>query len=159
MDGNIQMLSRDAVSARMAECFITIEGRRYEFFNIKEFEAKIDKTKARVERLGSVMAGHKTVGMTGTFSGTAHYNQSILRKLMADYKKTGKETYFEIQVSNDDPDSSAGRQTVIFYNCTTDGGVLAKFDAAGEILEEPIAGTFEDFKMPDEFKLLDGMGG
>ena len=38
----------------------------------------------------------------------------------------------------------------------TDGGVLAKFDADGEYLDEEIEGTFEDFSMPESFANLTG---
>ena len=37
-----------------------------------------------------------------------------------------------------------------------DGGILAKFDADGEYLDEDMDFTFEDFKMPEAFKDLDG---
>ena len=90
-------------------------------------------------------------------SGTAHYNQSIFRELMLRYKNTGEDVYFEIQVTNEDPTSAAGRQTVVFIDCNINGGILAKFDADGEYLDEDIDGTFEDFTMPETFTLLDGM--
>jgi hypothetical protein len=67
------------------------------------------------------------------------------------------DTYFEIQITNNDPESSAGRQTIVFMDCNTDGGILAKFDADGEYLDEEIEGTFEDFKMPESFSVLNGM--
>jgi hypothetical protein len=151
------MLSKDAISAKTAECFITINGNRYNFMNLINFEATIEKTKAEVPILGRVMRGHKTVGLSGSFSGTAHYNTSVLRKLLVDYKNTGIDTYFEIQITNEDPASAAGRQTIVLLGCTTNGGTLAKFDADGEYLDEEIEGTFEDFKMPEEFRLLMGM--
>lgn len=47
-------------------------------------------------------------------------------------------------------------QTVILYDCNTDGGILAKFDADGEYIDEEIEGTFEDFSIPESFKQLDG---
>ena len=40
----------------------------------------LDVYKRQVPRLGAIMAGHKSCGMEGTFSGTAHYNQSVLRQ-------------------------------------------------------------------------------
>lgn len=153
---NVYMRGRDAVCAKLAECFITINGKRYNFMQILDAEFKVEKTKATVPRLGSLMIGHKSCGMEGTFSGKAHFNQSVLRRLLADYKDTGIDTYFEVQISNEDPDSAVGRQTVIFYDCNTDGGILAKFDADGEYLDEDINGTFEDFSMPEEFKNLTG---
>lgn len=151
------MKGKDTISAKLAECFITIGGNRYNFMQMIDFEGRIDKTKTTVPILGRIMEGNKTVGLSGSFSATAHYNQSILRQALLDYKNTGIDPYFEIQVTNDDPSSDAGRQTIVFLDCNTDGGVLAKFDADGEYLDEEIEGTFEDFKMPETFSLLNGM--
>lgn len=154
---NVVMKARDTISAKLAECFITINGNRYNFMQMIDFEGKIDKTKTKVPILGKIMESNKTVGLSGTFQGTAHYNQSIFRQALLDYKNTGVDAYFEIQVTNDDPESSAGRQTLVFIDCNTDGGILSKFDADGEYLDEEIEGTFEDFKMPESFALLNGM--
>ena len=50
-----------------------------------------------------------------------------------------------------------GRGKVILIDCNIDGGVLAKFDAEGEYLEEDMDFTFEDFKIVEEFNKIDGM--
>ena len=76
---------------------------------------------------------------------------------MYKFKETGKDIYFDIQITNEDPTSSVGRQTVVLKDCNIDGGILAKFDADGEYLDEDMDFTFEDFEMPEEFKLLKGM--
>ena len=157
MEKNVTMKAPDTVSAKLAYCFITIGGNRYNFMQLINFEAKVEKEKAEVPILGRVMKGNKPVGLSGTFSGTAHYNQSIFRQALLQYKETGMDPYFEIQVTNDDPQSSAGRQTMVLLDCNTDGGILTKFDADGEYLDEDLEGTFEDFKMPEAFKLLNGM--
>lgn len=153
---NVVMKGKDTIAAKLAECFITIGTRRYNFMQMIDMEAKVDKTKAAVPRLGAIMTSHKSCGMEGTFSGTAHYNQSVMRQALIDYKNTGVDAYFEMQITNDDPGSAAGRQTIIFYDCNTDGGILAKFDADGEYLDEEIEGTFEDFSMPEAFANLTG---
>ena len=153
---NVVMKGKDTIAAKLAECFITIGTLRYNFMQMIDMEAKVDKTKAAVPRLGAIMTGHKSCGMEGTFSGTAHYNQSVMRQALIDYKNTGVDAYFEMQITNDDPGSAAGRQTIIFYDCNTDGGILAKFDADGEYLDEEIEGTFEDFSMPEAFANLTG---
>ena len=139
---NVTMKARDTIAAKLAECFITIGNRRYNFMQMIDMEAKVEKTKTTVPRLGAIMAGHKSCGMEGTFSGTAHYNQSVLRQALLDYKNTGEDVYFEMQITNDD--------------CNTDGGILAKFDADGEYLDEEVEGTFEDFSMPESFNNLTG---
>lgn len=154
---NITMKAKDSISAKLAECFITIGNNRYNFMQAINFEANFEKTKAEVPILGKTGTGNKATGWKGTGSATFHYNTSIFREMMLKYKETGEDIYFEIQVTNEDPTSAAGRQTLVFVDCNIDGGILAKFDADGEYLDEDMDFTFEDFKMPETFKLLDGM--
>ncbi len=106
--------------------------------------------------MGKTGKGNKATGWKGTGSATFHYNTSVFRQLMLDYKNSGEDVYFDIQISNEDPTSGAGRQTVILIDCNTDGGILAKFDADGEYLDEDMDFTFEDFKMPESFTDLEG---
>ncbi len=154
---NITMKSKDVLSAKLAECFVTIRGNRYNFMQAIDLEAKFEKNKSKIPILGKTGAGNRSTGWEGTLSATFHYNTSIFRQLLLEYKDTGEDVYFEIQVSNEDPTSSAGRQTIVFVDCNMDGGILAKFDADGEYLDEDMDCTFEDFKMPESFKLLEGM--
>lgn len=156
MEGNVTIKAKDTLSAGLAECFLTIGDRRYNFMQAIKLEAKFEKTKTEVPILGRTGKGNKATGWKGTGSCTAHYNTSIMRKMMLDYKNTGKDTYFEMQITNEDPTSSAGRQTIILSDCNIDGGVLAKFDADAEYLDEEIEFTFEDFSMPEQFKNLVG---
>lgn len=157
MLNNVKMNAKDAVSAKLAECYVKIGDNRYNFMQIINFEAQFEKNKSEVPILGRTGTGNKSTGWKGTGSGTFHYNTSIFRQMMVDYKDTGEDVYFEIQVTNDDPVSAAGRQTMTFLDCNIDGGILAKFDADGEYLDEDMDFTFEDFKMSEAFKLLPGM--
>lgn len=154
---NITMNAKDAISAKLAECFVTIGDNRYNFMQAINLEAKFEKTKTEVPVLGKTGTGNKSTGWNGTGSATFHYNTSIFREMMLKYKNTGKDVYFDIQITNNDPTSAAGKQTIVLMGCNIDGGILAKFDADGEYLDEDIDFTFEDFKMPKKFALLDGM--
>ena len=154
---NVTMKGNDAISAKLAECFVTINGRRYNFMQAINLEASFEKNKTTVPILGKTGQGNKATGWTGSGSATFHYNTSIFREMMQQYKDTGEDIYFEIQVTNEDPTSAAGRQTIVFMDCNIDGGILAKFDADGEYLDEDMDFTFEDFKMPEKFALLAGM--
>lgn len=156
MPDNVIIKGRDTVFAGLAECFVTIEGRRYNFMQAINLEAKFEKNKIKVPILGKTGKGNKASGWSGTGSATFHYNTSIFRELMVRYKDTGEDVYFEIQISNEDPTSAVGRQTMILMDCNTDGGILAKFDADGDYLDEDMDFTFEDFKMPETFRHLDG---
>ena len=157
MAKNPIMNAKDAVYGSTASCFITIGTRRYNFMTLTEFESTWELNIADVPILGKVGTGHKAAGGKGTWSGTAHYNQSHFRVLADEYQKTGVMPYFEIQVTNEDPTSAVGRQTIIHKDCLFDSVVLAKFQAGEEILEEDLSGTFDFWEIPEKFRELAGM--
>lgn len=156
MAKNVIMRARDTVFAALAECFVTIGSRRYNFMQAIDLEAKFEKNKTEVPILGKTGKGNKASGWKGTGKATFHYNTSVFRSMMLQYKETGEDVYFEIQITNEDPTSAAGRQTIVLCDCNINGGVLAKFDADGEYLDEEMEFTFEDFKMPETFTELEG---
>ncbi len=151
------MNAKDAISASLATCYVTIGTDRYNFMQAKNVEANVTKNKTEVPILGKTGKGNKSVGWSGSGSATFHYNTSIFRQLLKQFKETGEDVYFDMQITNEDPTSTVGRQTVILKDCNIDGGLLAAFDAGGDILEDKFDFTFEDFEIPEEFNLLDGM--
>lgn len=152
----ITMDAKDAVYGSLAECFITIEGRRYNFMSLIEFKSQLEVNIADVPLIGKVGMGHKPAGAKGTWSAKAHYNQSYFRQIADVYQKTGVMPYFEIQVSNEDPTSSVGRQTITHRGCLCDSFILAKFSAGEELLDEELSGTFEDWDLPEKFNEIAG---
>ena len=152
------MFSKDALSAALAECYVTIDDRRYNLMTAIKLEAKFKKNKVKIPTLGKTGKGNKSVSWEGSGSCTMHYNTSIFRKMMLDFKNTGEDVYFEIQITNDDPSSAAGSQTITLLQCNIDGGVLAKVDASSDsYLDEDVDFTFDDFDMPKEFQELMGL--
>lgn len=151
------MLGRDAISASLAECYATLDGVRYNLMQAINLEATMEKNKTQVPILGKTGKGNKSTGWSGSGSATFHFNTSIFRKFMKRFKDTGEDFYFDIQITNEDPTSQVGRQTIILKDCNLDSIVLAKFDADGEYLDEDIDFTFEDWDMPEEFAELVGM--
>ena len=156
MAKNTVMMSKDSVSAALAECFVTIADRRYNLMQAINVEIKFNKSKSKIPILGKPGKGNKSTGWSGTGTAKIHYNTSVFRKMMLKYKDTGEDTYFDMQIINDDPGSRAGKQEMMIIGCNIDGGILAKFDADGEYLDEGIDFTFEDFSMPTEFEDLPG---
>ena len=156
MKGNVVMKAKDTLFAGLAECYVTIGTRRYNFMQAINMEVNFKKNKTKVPILGKTGKGNKASGWEGTGKATFHYNTSVFRQMMLQYKDTGEDIYFEIQISNEDKSSAVGRQTIILIDCDIDGGILAKFDADGEYLDESMDFTFEDFKMPESFKDLEG---
>ena len=152
------MLAKNAVSAPLAECYVTIDGNVYNFMSAINLEANFEKNKAEIPILGRTGKGHKATSWSGTGNATFHYNTSVFRELFYRFKQTGEDVYFEIVVTNDDPAATdVGKQTVTLKGCNLDGGVLAKFDADGEYLDESMDFTFEDFEINTKFNTMSGM--
>lgn len=151
------MKALDTVSGAMATAYVTIESVRYNLMQLYYFEAKMEIKTTEVAILGKTGKGTKNSGWVGTWTGKAHYNQSVLRKMWLSYKDSGVMPSMDIQITNEDPISSAGRQTIILKNCLSNGGVITKFDADTQVLTEEITGTFDDWEMPEEFSLISGM--
>lgn len=150
-------MAKDAVSASLAECYATIDGQRYNLMQAINLEATMEKSKSEVPILGKTGKGNKANNWKGTGSATFHYNTSIFRKFMKKYKDQGTDFYFDIQITNSDPTSAVGSQTIVLKDCNLDSITIAKFDADGEYLDEQLDFTFEDWEMPTEFTMLDGI--
>ena len=151
------MNGKDAISGSLGKCFITIGNNRYNFMQAISLEASMEKTKTEVPILGKTGKGNKATGWKGTGSAKFHFNTSIFRELLQNYAKTGEDMYFDIQIVNEDPTSSVGKQTIMLIGCNMDSGLIAKFDADADYLEDEFDFTFEDWKLMDKFTPLSGM--
>lgn len=147
----MSMKGKDVVKGSLAECWVTLNGIRYNFAHAINLEATMEKNKTTAPVLGKTGKVNIASTWEGTGSMTMHYNSSIMRQILYDYKESGEEIYFEIQVKNEAPGSSVGHQTVVLKECTIDGGIIAKFDADADYLDEDVDFTFDDWEMPEKF--------
>lgn len=153
------MQAKNAVSAKMAECYVTINGQRYNFMNAINVEVTFEKNKTEVPILGRMNKGHKSTSSTITGSAEFHYNSSVWREIAYKFQETGEDLYFDMQITNEDITASdIGRQTIILYGCNCDSILLAAFDAdSDDSLTESMDFTVESFEMPEKFKTMNGM--
>lgn len=153
------MSARNAVSAKMAECYVTINGNRYNFMSAINVEVNFEKNKTEIPILGRMNKGHKSTSSSITGSAEFHLNTSIWRELAYKFQETGEDVYFDMQISNEDITASdIGRQTIILYDCNFDSVTLAKFDAdSDDVLTESVNFTVERFEMPEKYTLMNGV--
>lgn len=145
----------DTISGKEGRAVVVINGNNEDLFFLKNIEANVEKMKAQIKAVGKRMVGHKTTGQEGTGSATMYYMTPLFRSLLAEYKKTGRDLYFNIIIENSDPASSAGTQSVLLIDCNTDGGLLAKLDGdSDDPLDEDIDFTFEDYDILKPFNQL-----
>ncbi|OMF17247.1 phage portal protein [Paenibacillus amylolyticus] len=147
--------AEDAISGKLGTAFATIDGRVEELFYAKAIEATAEKNKVEVPILGKTANSQRSVGWSGTGTLTIYYVSPIFRRMMLDYVKTGKDTYFDMQITNEDPTSAAGAQTATLIGCNIDSVIVTKLDTSSDdMLEEEIPFTYNDFDYVDEFNQL-----
>lgn len=121
-------------------------------FWAKNLEASVEVKKTEVYTLGKRGAQTKPDGWAGSGSMTIYYATSLFRRMVIQYIKTGIPVFFDIAVTNIDPGSSIGAQTMVLKNCSLDSIILAKFDVETEVLDEDVSFTFDDVDMLEEFQ-------
>lgn len=152
------MQAVDAVAGKEGECWIIYDGIRVNFMSLTKLDVDTEFTKASIPRLGSRTEGSKPTGLKHSGTANFHYNVSLFREIALTYQNEGKAMYFDIQVTNDDPSSAVGKQTVILKNCSLNKIKTAMLDASSDdYMEDTFDFTFEKFEMPAKFATLKGM--
>lgn len=153
------MQAKNAVNAKMAECYITIDGQRYNFMSAINVEVTFEKNKSEIPILGRMNKGHKAGSSSISGSAEFHYNTSIWRELAYRFQETGQDIYFTMQIRNEDITASdIGYQDIVLEGCNFDSVMLAAFDAdSDDPLTESMDFTVERFEMPNKFKTMPGM--
>ena len=144
--------SPDTINGKEGRAYAKINGNNEELFMAKTVEATIEKTKSEIKAIGRRMTGHKTTGASGSGSMTLYYVTPLFRQMVKQWKDTGRDIYFDMVIENDDPESSAGKQSVLLMGCNLDSVILAKLDGdSDDALDEDADFTFEDFDILQPF--------
>ena len=147
-----KLKSFDPISGKEGVAYAKINGNNEELFFAKTIEASVEKAKSEIKAIGRRMTGHKTTGMSGSGSMTLYYLTPLFRQMLKQYKDTGVDISFDLGVENNDPSSSAGKQTVLLMDCNLDSVLLTKLDGdSDDPLEEDADFTFEDYDILQEF--------
>lgn len=146
--------AEDAVNGREGIATVEINGEVAELMELANITVSIEKTKTEFKAMGTRNTQNKTTGWKGTGSATVRYISSRWAKLVEEYVKTGKDTYFTIVVTNEDPGSATGKQVIQVLGCNIDGLDIAKLDIDSDVLDQDIDFTFNDFNVLQEFNAL-----
>ncbi|WP_279280679.1 phage tail tube protein [Enterococcus gallinarum] len=141
----------DVISGREGTAFMTIDGRNVPMFFLKTIEATVELVKTEVPVLGKRTNQQKVTGANGTGSMTIHKVTSEFANIAVNYMKSGTIPDITIKVTNDDPNSTIGRQTVLLKDVIFDSIVIAKLDVESETLDEDVDFTFSDTDILESF--------
>lgn len=142
---------RDTISTKDAKVYITINGQVHPLIECNKFSAKLEKNKEDVQTLGSRWKHKKVTSVEGTGTLGGYLISSNWTKYALPYAQGGKDLYFEVTVTINDPTSSAGTQTLHFGEVNLDDVPLADFEADDGVMEWESDFTFEQINLVTAF--------
>jgi len=144
----------DTISSHEGKAYVTINGQNRELFEVSALTAQIDLIVQERRMLGHRMTQHKVVGATGTGSLTMYFMNSEMLNQAIKYLRTGNYRGLKIQVKNEDPQSTVGKQEVVLLNVILATIPVTTLDDQSD---DPITFdtdfTFDDIEALESFKL------
>ena len=145
------LLERDALNGKQGSAFITLDGRNIEMFGLKKFNSDAEFQESDFKVVGTTLVQKKTTGVSLTGSMTIYYGTPHFIRILQDYIKTGKLPYFTIQITNDDPSTSAGTETVLPSNVKLQKVPVAVLDAEADFLEMEVSFSYTSMEVLNYF--------
>ena len=141
------LLERDTVNGTQGTAFMTIDGKNQELFRAKNIKVSADIQATDMKALGTTRIQQKTTGVKQTGSGTLYYGSDLLVQMAMTFMETGAIPYFDLQITNNDPVSTVGIQTMAYYGCKLTGEVLLSIlDIDSDMLEQPFTFSYTNAK-------------
>ncbi|MDR0905760.1 MAG: phage tail tube protein [Oscillospiraceae bacterium] len=145
------LLERDAVNGKEGKGFLTIDGLIHEMFNIKKFNTNASFEESDFKVVGTRLVQKKTTGVKLDGTMTIYYGTPYFLDLLVQYLKTGRLPYFSLQITNNDPSTTVGTQTVAFYNVKLQKLPITQLDADTDALTMDVGFSFTSFEVLSRF--------
>lgn len=145
------LLERDALNGKQGSAFMTIDGQNIEMFNMKKFQSDAEFQETDFKVVGTTLVQKKTTGVTLTGTMTIYYGTPHFLRLLQEYLKTGRLPYFMLQITNDDPATSVGTQTVVLYNVKLQKLPVAMLNADADFLEMEVGFSYTNIEVLNYF--------
>lgn len=146
------LLEQDAPNGKEGKGFMTINGEIHELFSMKNFQTDAEFQESDFKVVGSRLVQKKTTGVSLTGKMTIYYGSPYFLKILVEYLKTGRLPLFTLQITNDDPATSIGTQTVVYYNVKLQKIPISKLDSDADHLDMEVSFSFTHLEVLDYFK-------
>lgn len=143
----------DALNGKEGSGFATIDGNVIEIFRFRNFNLKASFDEVPFKVVGTIKKQKKTTGIELSGSFVVYMGMSEWADIVNKYLKTGKCTYFELQITNDDPNVTIGGQTLAIHKVKITEADLIKLDADADFLDQSVSFTCLDFDVLEAFNL------
>lgn len=146
------LLERDTLSGKLGTAFVTVNGQNQELFRAKNIKVSGNFQGTDVKALGTTRIQEKTTGVKQSGTGTLYYGSDLLTQMAMHYMETSEITYFDMQVTNNDPTATVGSQSIAYYGCKLTGELLLSLlDVDSDVLEQPFSFTYTTARKLNSF--------
>lgn len=141
------LLAQDSLRGTAGTAFMEVDGENVLLFGLKKFESDAEIETGEFKVCGALVTQNKPKGVKYSGTATVYYGTPAFLKILTEYKKTGRFPTIKFQITNDDPSSSMGAQTIGVYNVLLTKIPIIRLNDSVESLQEDISFTFNDFEV------------
>lgn len=117
------LLARDTVNGASGKIFMTVDGRQIEVACMRNITTNAEIQSSDMRVIGTKKIQDKQNGAKLTGTGNIYYGTNIFTDMVLAYINQGITQEFDIQITNDDPATSIGSQTMVYYGCHLTGTI------------------------------------
>ena len=117
------LLARDTVNGASGKIFMTVDGRQIEVACMRNITTNAEIQSPDMRVIGTKKSQDKQNGAKLTGTGNIYYGTNIFTDMVLAYINQGITQEFDIQITNDDPATSIGSQTMVYYGCHLTGTI------------------------------------
>lgn len=117
------LLAKDTVNGAEGKVFVTRDGKQIEVAGMMNITTYADIQGKEMRVVGTRTIQNKANGAKQTGKGNIYYGTSLWTDMVLEYINTGNMPQFDLQVTNDDPSSSVGSQSIAYYGCELTGSI------------------------------------
>lgn len=117
------LLAKDTVNGAEGKIFITVDGKNIEVACMKNIQTNGEIQGEDMRVIGTRKIQNKPNGAKLTGTGNIYYGTNLFTDMVLKYINEGIMTQFDIQITNRDPSTTIGSQTIAYYGCQLTGSI------------------------------------
>lgn len=117
------LLARDTVNGAEGTVVVSVNGRNVVIAGMRNIRTTANIQAQDMRVVGTRRVQSKPNGATQTGTANIYYGDDLFRDMVLQYINTGVMPEFDIQITNDDPATSLGQQSMAYYGCHLTGEI------------------------------------
>lgn len=117
------LLAKDTVNGAEGKVVVTIYGKIIEVACMRNINTNAEIQSNDMRVIGTRTIQNKNNGAKLTGTGNIYYGSNIWTDMVLQYIQTGVMPEFDLQITNNDPTTSIGTQSIAYYGCTLTGTI------------------------------------